>query len=66
MKSDAALMVLRRLPRWRWVGIAWLCPKAIRDFVYDRIARNRYRIFGKLDACMVPAPDVRMRFVDRL
>ena len=66
MKSDAALMVLQRLPRWGWVGVAWLCPRAIRDFIYDRIARNRYRIFGKLDACMVPTPELRMRFVDRL
>jgi predicted DCC family thiol-disulfide oxidoreductase YuxK len=66
MKSDAALMVLERLPRWRWVGVAWLCPRPIRDFVYDRIAKNRYRIFGKLDTCMVPTPDVRLRFVDRL
>jgi predicted DCC family thiol-disulfide oxidoreductase YuxK len=66
MKSDAALMVLQRLPRWRWVAIAWLCPRPIRDFFYDRIARNRYRIFGKLDACIVPTPDVRPRFVERL
>ena len=65
-KSDAALMVLERLPRWRWVSGARLCPKPIRDFVYDRIATNRYRIFGKLDTCMVPTPDVRLRFVDRI
>jgi predicted DCC family thiol-disulfide oxidoreductase YuxK len=66
MKSDAALMVLQRLPRWGLIRIAWLCPRAIRDFVYDRIAKNRYRIFGKLDSCMAPTPDVRMRFVNRL
>jgi predicted DCC family thiol-disulfide oxidoreductase YuxK len=66
MKSDAALMVLRRLPRWRWVNVAWLCPRPIRDFVYDGIAKNRYRIFGKLDTCMVPAPDVQLRFVERI
>lgn len=63
-KSDAALMVLRTLPGWGWVRAAWLCPKPIRDFVYDRIAKNRYRIFGRTDACMVPAPDIRRRFVD--
>jgi predicted DCC family thiol-disulfide oxidoreductase YuxK len=66
MKSDAALMVLQRLPHWRWVAVAWLCPRLIRDFVYDRIAKNRYRIFGKLDTCMAPTPDVRLRFVERL
>jgi predicted DCC family thiol-disulfide oxidoreductase YuxK len=63
-KSDAALMVLTRLPRWAWVRLAWLAPKPMRDWAYDRIARNRYRIFGRLDACMVPTPEVRARFVD--
>lgn len=66
MKSDAALMVLARLPGWGWVRLAWLCPKSCRDFIYDRIAKNRYRIFGRFDACMVPAPDLRARFLDRL
>jgi predicted DCC family thiol-disulfide oxidoreductase YuxK len=66
MKSDAALMVIQHLPGWRWIRVAWLCPRTIRDFVYDRIARNRYRIFGKLDACLVPTPELRLRFVDRL
>jgi predicted DCC family thiol-disulfide oxidoreductase YuxK len=65
-KSDAALMVLARLPRWRWVRICWAFPKGLRDRVYDAIAANRYRVFGRLDACMVPTPDVRARFVERL
>jgi predicted DCC family thiol-disulfide oxidoreductase YuxK len=65
-KSDAALMVLAQLPRWGWVRIAWVAPKVIRDWVYDRIARNRYRIFGRLDACMVPEPKIRARFPECL
>jgi len=66
VKSDAALMVLTRLPGWRWVRIAWLAPRPLSDWVYDRIARNRYRIFGRMGACMVPSPEVRARFLDRL
>jgi predicted DCC family thiol-disulfide oxidoreductase YuxK len=63
-KSDAALMVLRALPGWRWVGIGLTFPKPLRDWAYDRIAENRYRIFGRFDACMVAPPDVRSRFVE--
>jgi predicted DCC family thiol-disulfide oxidoreductase YuxK len=65
-KSDAALMVLGRLPLWRWVRIGWLFPKRLRDGVYDCIAANRYRVFGRFDACMVTTPDVRARCVERL
>jgi predicted DCC family thiol-disulfide oxidoreductase YuxK len=66
LKSDAALMVLARLPGWSWARLGWAFPKALRDWTYDRIAKNRYRIFGRLDACMVPGPEVRDRFLDRL
>jgi predicted DCC family thiol-disulfide oxidoreductase YuxK len=66
MKSDAALKVLGSLPGWRWIGIGWLFPKLLRDWAYDRIAGNRYRIFGRFDACMVPAPEMRARFLERL
>ena len=66
LKSDAALMVLARLPGWSWTRLCRTFPKGLRDWTYDRIAKNRYRIFGRLDACMVPAPEVRERFLDRL
>jgi predicted DCC family thiol-disulfide oxidoreductase YuxK len=66
LKSDAALMVLARLPDWSWTRLGWAFPKGLRDWTYDRIANNRYRIFGRLDACMVPSPEVRGRFLDRL
>jgi len=65
-KSDAALMVLSQLPRWWWVRLGWLCPKPIRDFVYDRIASVRYRIFDRTETCMVPNAAIRARFLDRL
>ncbi len=66
MKSDAALMVLSRLPRWRWAGVLRLAPRVVRDWVYDRVARNRYRIFGRTESCMVPGPEIRRRFVTSL
>jgi len=62
-KSDAALAVLSRLPGWRWTRIARIVPKPIRDWLYDRVARNRYALFGRNDACLVPSPDVARRFI---
>ena len=38
-------------------------PKAVRDFAYDRIARNRYRLFGRKQECLIPDATVRHRFV---
>lgn len=50
-RSDGALAVLSQLPRWSWVNGFFLVPRPIRDWLYGFIARNRYRIFGRYDAC---------------
>ncbi|RYD93325.1 MAG: thiol-disulfide oxidoreductase DCC family protein [Sphingobacteriales bacterium] len=64
-RSTAMLRVLRYLPWWlQEARLGWLLPRPIRDAVYDWVARNRYRWFGKRDACMIPTPDVRARFLD--
>jgi predicted DCC family thiol-disulfide oxidoreductase YuxK len=63
-KSDAALTVLSQLPRWRSVQILFAVPKPLRDSVYNFIARNRYRIFGKYDECFVPDADMRSRVLE--
>ena len=62
-KSDAALVVLGRLPATAPLAALRLAPRALRDPVYDLIARNRYRIFGRTDQCMVPEPADRNRFL---
>lgn len=64
-RSTAALRVCRYL-RGGWplcYGLL-IIPRFIRDGVYDFIARNRYRWFGKRDACMMPTPDIRERFLE--
>ena len=61
-RSDAALAVLSRLPRWRWIGFLHFVPRGARDLVYDLIARNRYHLFGRRDSCDL---DV-LRFADRI
>ena len=63
-KSDGALTVLSHLPGWRWTRVLLVLPKRLRDAVYNLVARNRYRIFGKFDACFVPEEDMRARVVE--
>jgi predicted DCC family thiol-disulfide oxidoreductase YuxK len=54
-KSTAALRVLRVLGGgWNFLYFLIIIPKPLRDFVYDLVAKNRYRIFGKRAVCMVP------------
>lgn len=62
-KSDSAIHALARLPRWRWVHVFSILPRPVRDWLYDRVAQNRYRLFGRTDSCMVPSPELMRRFV---
>lgn len=62
-KSDSALGVLGELPGWRWTRLLRVVPKRLRDWLYDRIARNRYRLFGRHDTCMLPGAEHRDRFI---
>jgi predicted DCC family thiol-disulfide oxidoreductase YuxK len=63
-KSGGALRVARRLGGPYPLAFALIAvPPFIRDFFYDWFARNRYGWFGKKDACMVPTPGVRDRFL---
>jgi len=51
-KSKAILFIVRQLPYVKWIGILFqIIPTFILDHLYDRIAKNRYRWFGKHDAC---------------
>lgn len=64
-RSEAVLGICRILGgAWRLVLIFRIVPRGLRDRVYDWIARNRYRWFGKRDTCMVPEPGLRDRFLE--
>jgi predicted DCC family thiol-disulfide oxidoreductase YuxK len=64
-KSAAALHVLRRVGGvWRLGALLRLVPGRIRDQVYDLVARNRYRLFGKYDACLLPRAEYTQRFIE--
>jgi predicted DCC family thiol-disulfide oxidoreductase YuxK len=63
-KSDAALQVLARLPGWSWVRHVALVPRPLRDWVYDRIAGNRYRLFGRSKNCPILPPEARRHVIE--
>ena len=64
IRSDAALEIARDLGPWRWLRVLRVIPLGIRDWIYGLIARNRYRLFGKRNACFVPTAEQRARFLD--
>ena len=64
MKSDGALTVLSLLPGWGWTRLLFAVPRFIRDGVYNLVAKNRYRIFGKYDTCIVPDAGLRARVME--
>ncbi|HRJ89683.1 MAG: thiol-disulfide oxidoreductase DCC family protein [Blastocatellia bacterium] len=62
--STAALRIARRLDGlWSWLFLLIVIPRPIRDVFYRLFARYRYRLFGRQDACMMPTPDIRDRFL---
>ncbi len=65
-RSDAALFILRAIGGlWRPAAVLpGLLPKWVRNRVYNLIARNRYRIFGKYDTCPLPDPKYRAKFLE--
>lgn len=62
-KFDSVMRALGRLPRWRWVRALAILPRPLRDWCYDRVAQNRYRMFGRTESCMVPTPAITRRFL---
>ena len=65
-RSDAALRIARRLSgAWPLLALLRVLPRPLRDWAYDFVARNRYRWFGRQDACMLPTPTLRARFLEQ-
>ena len=64
-RSTAALRILRALPgAWPALALLLALPRVVRDWGYNLVANNRYRIFGRLDACTLPSPENRARFLE--
>jgi predicted DCC family thiol-disulfide oxidoreductase YuxK len=65
-RSDAVIFVLKQPRLWRPAAfLLQLLPKFLSDPAYNVIARNRYRIFGRSEACPLPRDQDRTRFLDR-
>lgn len=64
-KSDAVLKVGKLLGgKWSLIAAGKIIPAFIRDLMYDFVAKNRYKWFGKQDNCMIPTPELKTRFLD--
>lgn len=62
--SDAVLCVLAQLEApWSWLSVARVMPRALRDWAYHLVARHRMRFFGRSEACYLPTPEERGRFL---
>ncbi len=63
--SDVALQMTLHLGGWWKIlhGFA-IIPKFMRDGIYNLVADNRYRLYGKKESCMLPSPDLKARFLD--
>lgn len=67
VRSDAAVYVLDRLGGLKKVvaSILRITPRFLRDWAYNVVARHRYRLFGRYDACPLPSAATRSRFLDQ-
>jgi len=64
VKSSAALRIARKMSNlWPLFFVLLIIPSFIRDGVYDFIAKNRYKWFGKKEQCMIPKPGLREKFL---
>jgi predicted DCC family thiol-disulfide oxidoreductase YuxK len=64
LRSDAAVEICARLPApWRHLAALRWVPRPLRDLGYRAVAAVRYRIWGRVDACRLPAPDEAARFL---
>ncbi len=63
-KSDAAIKISSYLGPWKVLQVCRFLPRKVRDFAYDIVARNRYRLFGKRDTCFIPTAKDRNRFIN--
>lgn len=66
LRSDAALMIVGQLggPYRLVARLGWLVPRSLRDLLYRLVASYRYSWFGRREACRLPRPEERDRFLD--
>ena len=65
LRSTAVLRILLQLGgHWTALAIfASVIPRVVRDMIYDLVAKNRYRVFGKYETCRIPTAEEKARFI---
>ncbi|SDW76811.1 thiol-disulfide oxidoreductase DCC family protein [Alicyclobacillus hesperidum] len=64
-RSSAIVQICTELPwPWSWLSYFRWIPQETRDTIYDWVARHRYAWFGQRNACRIPAPNERKKFLD--
>ncbi|HEX7844798.1 MAG TPA: thiol-disulfide oxidoreductase DCC family protein [Chitinophagaceae bacterium] len=64
-RSTGGLRMLKKLGgKWKLLYALMIFPRFVRDAVYNWIARNRYKWYGKREECMIPTPELKERFLD--
>jgi predicted DCC family thiol-disulfide oxidoreductase YuxK len=65
IKSEAALQIMKHFGGfWKLTQIFTLLPTSLNNAVYDFIAKNRYKWFGKKESCMIPTPELKDKFLN--
>lgn len=63
-RSEAVIFILKNLPRYSWLGsILAVCPPALANVFYNFVASVRYKLFGKMETCMIPSPEDRQQII---
>ncbi|OWP74218.1 thiol-disulfide oxidoreductase DCC family protein [Flavobacterium oreochromis] len=63
-KSEAVLEIAKNLSYLNKLSLLKIIPVPLRDPVYDFIAKNRYKWYGKTESCMIPSPEIKSKFID--
>lgn len=64
-KSTAALKIMKEFGGlWYLTQVGYILPQFLRDGIYDIVAKNRYKWFGKRDICMIPSAEIKSKFLD--
>ncbi|MCI2228138.1 DCC1-like thiol-disulfide oxidoreductase family protein [Polaribacter sp. MSW13] len=65
IKSTAALKIMNDFGGfWFLSKLFWIFPETFRNLIYNYIAKNRYKWFGKKESCMIPTPELKAKFLD--
>ena len=65
IKSSAVLSITKHFKGfWMLTQLLWFFPKSLRDWVYDYIAKNRYKWFGKKESCLLPTQNLKAKFLE--